>query len=88
MGQVSITGLLLAGLARSACSTTSPCPALILFELAEAGHGTFASHDFLGAHARGCDHIASNSAALAYAGSASPPLLLLFSVANGCSVTC
>ncbi|MBU8808031.1 YibE/F family protein [Mycolicibacterium goodii] len=84
LGNVSITGLLLAGFiigSLGVLNDVTVTQASAVFELAEAG-GTRRSA-FVGAMRVGRDHIASTvyTLVLAYAGSALP-LLLLFSVAN------
>lgn len=84
LGNVSITGLLLAGFiigSLGVLNDVTVTQASTVFELAEAG-GTRRSV-FVGAMRVGRDHIASTvyTLVLAYAGSALP-LLLLFSVAN------
>ncbi|MGX9789305.1 YibE/F family protein [Mycobacterium sp. MMS18-G62] len=84
MGNVSITGLLLAGFiigSLGVLNDVTVTQASTAFELAETGAGRKAI--FLGAMRVGRDHIASTvyTLVLAYAGSALP-LLLLFSVAN------
>ncbi len=84
MGQVSITGLLLAGFiigSLGVLNDVTVTQASTVFELAELGGGRRAI--FLSAMRVGRDHIASTvyTLVLAYAGSALP-LLLLFSVAN------
>jgi uncharacterized membrane protein len=86
MGQVSITGLLLAGFiigSLGVLNDVTVTQASTVFELAAVGDGTSRSKIFLGAMRVGRDHIASTvyTLVLAYAGS-SLPLLLLFSVAN------
>jgi uncharacterized membrane protein len=86
MGQVSITGLLLAGFiigSLGVLNDVTVTQASTVFELAEVGDGTSRRTIFLGAMRVGRDHIASTvyTLVLAYAGSALP-LLLLFSVAN------
>ena len=85
MGNVSITGLLLAGFisAPSACSTTSPSRRRRRCSSWPNSRGSSRRAIFLGAMRVGRDHIASTvyTLVLAYAGSALP-LLLLFSVAN------
>ncbi|RDH74457.1 YibE/F family protein [Mycolicibacterium moriokaense] len=86
MGQVSITGLLLAGFiigSLGVLNDVTVTQASTVFELAEAGDGSSRRAIFLGAMRVGRDHIASTvyTLVLAYAGSALP-LLLLFSVAN------
>jgi len=84
MGNVSITGLLLAGFivgSLGVLNDVTVTQASTAFELAE--HGASRTAIFLGAMRVGRDHIASTvyTLVLAYAGSALP-LLLLFSVAN------
>jgi len=84
LGNVSITGLLLAGFiigSLGVLNDVTVTQASTVFELAETG-GTRKAI-FLGAMRVGRDHIASTvyTLVLAYAGSALP-LLLLFSVAN------
>jgi uncharacterized membrane protein len=84
MGNVSITGLLLAGFiigSLGVLNDVTVTQASTAFELAE--HGASRKDIFLGAMRVGRDHIASTvyTLVLAYAGSALP-LLLLFSVAN------
>ena len=84
MGNVSITGLLLAGFiigSLGVLNDVTVTQASTAFELAE--HGASRRAVFLGAMRVGRDHIASTvyTLVLAYAGSALP-LLLLFSVAN------
>lgn len=84
MGNVSITGLLLAGFiigSLGVLNDVTVTQASTVFELAETGVSRKAI--FLGAMRVGRDHIASTvyTLVLAYAGSALP-LLLLFSVAN------
>jgi uncharacterized membrane protein len=86
MGQVSITGLLLAGFiigSLGVLNDVTVTQASTVFELAELGDDTSRRSIFLGAMRVGRDHIASTvyTLVLAYAGSALP-LLLLFSVAN------
>ena len=86
MGQVSITGLLLAGFiigSLGVLNDVTVTQASTVFELAEVGDGSSRRGIFLGAMRVGRDHIASTvyTLVLAYAGSALP-LLLLFSVAN------
>ncbi len=86
MGQVSITGLLLAGFiigSLGVLNDVTVTQASTVFELAEVGDGSSRRSIFLGAMRVGRDHIASTvyTLVLAYAGSALP-LLLLFSVAN------
>ena len=84
LGNVSITGLLLAGFiigSLGVLNDVTVTQASTAFELAE--HGASRTAVFLGAMRVGRDHIASTvyTLVLAYAGSALP-LLLLFSVAN------
>lgn len=84
LGNVSITGLLLAGFiigSLGVLNDVTITQASTAFELAE--HGASRTQAFLGAMRVGRDHIASTvyTLVLAYAGSALP-LLLLFSVAN------
>jgi uncharacterized membrane protein len=84
LGNVSITGLLLAGFiigSLGVLNDVTVTQASTAFELAE--HGASRTGIFLGAMRVGRDHIASTvyTLVLAYAGSALP-LLLLFSVAN------
>jgi uncharacterized membrane protein len=84
MGNVSITGLLLAGFiigSLGVLNDVTVTQASTTFELAETGATRKAI--FIGAMRVGRDHIASTvyTLVLAYAGSALP-LLLLFSVAN------
>jgi uncharacterized membrane protein len=84
LGNVSITGLLLAGFiigSLGVLNDVTVTQASTVFELAETGASRRAI--FLGAMRVGRDHIASTvyTLVLAYAGSALP-LLLLFSVAN------
>ena len=84
LGNVSITGLLLAGFivgSLGVLNDVTVTQASTVFELAETGATRKAI--FLGAMRVGRDHIASTvyTLVLAYAGSALP-LLLLFSVAN------
>jgi uncharacterized membrane protein len=86
MGQVSITGLLLAGFiigSLGVLNDVTVTQASTVFELANLGGAMSRSSVFLGAMRVGRDHIASTvyTLVLAYAGS-SLPLLLLFSVAN------
>jgi uncharacterized membrane protein len=86
MGQVSITGLLLAGFiigSLGVLNDVTVTQASTVFELANLGDATSRRSVFLGAMRVGRDHIASTvyTLVLAYAGS-SLPLLLLFSVAN------
>jgi uncharacterized membrane protein len=85
MGQVSITGLLLAGFiigSLGVLNDVTVTQASTVFELAEL-EGSSMRAIFLGAMRVGRDHIASTvyTLVLAYAGSALP-LLMLFSVAN------
>ena len=85
LGNVSITGLLLAGFivgSLGVLNDVTVTQASTVFELAELGGGSRRAI-FLGAMRVGRDHIASTvyTLVLAYAGSALP-LLLLFSVAN------
>ena len=85
MGNVSITGLLLAGFiigSLGVLNDVTITQASAVFELAEVG-STGRRAVFVGAMRVGRDHIASTvyTLVLAYAGSALP-LLLLFSVAN------
>jgi uncharacterized membrane protein len=85
MGQVSITGLLLAGFiigSLGVLNDVTVTQASTVFELAEL-EGSSRRAIFLGAMRVGRDHIASTvyTLVLAYAGSALP-LLMLFSVAN------
>jgi uncharacterized membrane protein len=85
LGNVSITGLLLAGFiigALGVLNDVTITQASTVFELAQIGHGT-RRQIFQRAMRVGSDHIASTvyTLVLAYAGSALP-LLLLFSVAN------
>ncbi|KWX21797.1 YibE/F family protein [Mycolicibacterium wolinskyi] len=84
LGNVSITGLLLAGFiigSLGVLNDVTITQASAVFELAE--HGGTRRSVFVGAMRVGSDHIASTvyTLVLAYAGSALP-LLLLFSVAN------
>jgi uncharacterized membrane protein len=84
MGNVSITGLLLAGFiigSLGVLNDVTVTQASTAFELAE--HGASRKAIFIGSMRVGRDHIASTvyTLVLAYAGSALP-LLLLFSVAN------
>ena len=84
LGNVSITGLLLAGFiigSLGVLNDVTVTQASAVFELAE--HGGTRRSVFVGAMRVGRDHIASTvyTLVLAYAGSALP-LLLLFSVAN------
>ena len=86
LGNVSITGLLLAGFiigSLGVLNDVTVTQASTVFELAELGEGTSRRAIFVGAMRVGRDHIASTvyTLVLAYAGSALP-LLLLFSVAN------
>jgi uncharacterized membrane protein len=86
MGNVSITGLLLAGFiigSLGVLNDVTVTQASTVFELAGMGEETTRRTIFLGAMRVGRDHIASTvyTLVLAYAGS-SLPLLLLFSVAN------
>jgi uncharacterized membrane protein len=86
LGNVSITGLLLAGFiigSLGVLNDVTVTQASTVFELAEVGDGSPRRAIFLGAMRVGRDHIASTvyTLVLAYAGSALP-LLLLFSVAN------
>jgi uncharacterized membrane protein len=86
MGNVSITGLLLAGFiigSLGVLNDVTVTQASTVFELAQVGDGSSRRAIFLGAMRVGRDHIASTvyTLVLAYAGSALP-LLLLFSVAN------
>jgi uncharacterized membrane protein len=86
MGNVSITGLLLAGFiigSLGVLNDVTVTQASTVFELAGLGDGSSRRSIFLGAMRVGRDHIASTvyTLVLAYAGSALP-LLLLFSVAN------
>src|SRR6478609_2544571 len=86
LGNVSITGLLLAGFiigSLGVLNDVTVTQASTVFELAEVGDGSTRRGIFLGAMRVGRDHIASTvyTLVLAYAGSALP-LLLLFSVAN------
>lgn len=85
LGQVSITGLLLAGFiigSLGVLNDVTITQASTVYELAAAG-GLSRRAVFTGAMRVGSDHIASTvyTLVLAYAGSALP-LLLLFSVAN------
>jgi uncharacterized membrane protein len=85
LGNVSITGLLLAGFiigSLGVLNDVTVTQASTVFELAEL-EGSSRRAVFLGAMRVGRDHIASTvyTLVLAYAGSALP-LLLLFSVAN------
>ena len=91
MGNVSITGLLLAGFiigSLGVLNDVTVTQASTVFELAEL-EGSSRRAIFLGAMRVGRDHIASTvyTLVLAYAGSALP-LLLLFSVANRSLATC
>lgn len=84
LGNVSITGLLLAGFiigSLGVLNDVTVTQASTVFELAE--HGGTQRSIFVGAMRVGRDHIASTvyTLVLAYAGSALP-LLLLFSIAN------
>jgi len=86
MGQVSITGLLLAGFiigSLGVLNDVTVTQASTVFELAQLGDGGSRRAIFVGAMRVGRDHIASTvyTLVLAYAGSALP-LLLLFSVAG------
>ncbi len=86
MGDVSITGLLLAGFiigSLGVLNDVTVTQASTVFELAQVGDGSSRRAIFLGAMRVGRDHIASTvyTLVLAYAGSALP-LLLLFSVAS------
>jgi uncharacterized membrane protein len=86
LGNVSITGLLLAGFivgSLGVLNDVTVTQASTVFELAEVGDGSSRRGIFLGAMRVGRDHIASTvyTLVLAYAGSALP-LLLLFSVAD------
>ncbi|MFW0148651.1 YibE/F family protein [Mycobacterium sp. smrl_JER01] len=86
MGNVSITGLLLAGFiigSLGVLNDVTVTQASTAFELAALGDGAGRREIFVGAMRVGRDHIASTvyTLVLAYAGSALP-LLLLFSVAN------
>jgi uncharacterized membrane protein len=86
LGNVSITGLLLAGFiigSLGVLNDVTVTQASTVFELANLGDGASRRAVFLGAMRVGRDHIASTvyTLVLAYAGS-SLPLLLLFSVAN------
>ncbi len=86
LGNVSITGLLLAGFiigSLGVLNDVTVTQASTVFELAELGDGSSRRAIFVGAMRVGRDHIASTvyTLVLAYAGSALP-LLLLFSVAN------
>ena len=85
MGNVSITGLLLAGFiigSLGVLNDITVTQASTVFELTAMSHETSRRTIFLGAMRVGRDHIASTvyTLVLAYAGS-SLPLLLLFSVA-------
>jgi len=85
LGNVSITGLLLAGFiigSLGVLNDVTITQASTVFELAHLGHGN-RTQIFQRAMRVGSDHIASTvyTLVLAYAGSALP-LLLLFSVAN------
>ncbi|MEB3984323.1 YibE/F family protein [Mycobacterium sp. 663a-19] len=86
LGNVSISGLLLAGFiigSLGVLNDVTVTQASTVFELARLGGDTSRRAIFLGAIRVGRDHIASTvyTLVLAYAGS-SLPLLLLFSVAN------
>lgn len=86
LGNVSITGLLLAGFiigSLGVLNDVTVTQASTTFELAALGDGASRREVFVGAMRVGRDHIASTvyTLVLAYAGSALP-LLLLFSVAN------
>lgn len=86
LGNVSITGLLLAGFiigSLGVLNDVTVTQASTAFELAALGNGAGRREVFGGAMRVGRDHIASTvyTLVLAYAGSALP-LLLLFSVAN------
>lgn len=86
LGNVSITGLLLAGFiigSLGVLNDVTVTQASTAFELAALGDGASRRQVFVGAMRVGRDHIASTvyTLVLAYAGSALP-LLLLFSVAN------
>ncbi|MGB2919278.1 MAG: YibE/F family protein, partial [Mycobacterium sp.] len=86
LGNVSITGLLLAGFiigSLGVLNDVTVTQASTAFELAAVGDGASRREVFVGAMRVGRDHIASTvyTLVLAYAGSALP-LLLLFSVAN------
>ncbi|MGB0970835.1 MAG: YibE/F family protein [Mycobacterium sp.] len=86
LGNVSITGLLLAGFiigSLGVLNDVTVTQASTAFELAALGDGVSRREVFVGAMRVGRDHIASTvyTLVLAYAGSALP-LLLLFSVAN------
>ena len=82
LGQVSITGLLLAGFiigSLGVLNDVTVTQASTVFELAEVGDGSSRRAIFLGAMRVGRDHIASTvyTLVLAYAGSALPLLLLV-----------
>ena len=86
LGNVSISGLLLAGFiigSLGVLNDVTVTQASTVFELANLGGDTSRRAIFLGATRVGRDHIASTvyTLVLAYAGT-SLPLLLLFSVAN------
>ncbi|MEE6178732.1 YibE/F family protein [Mycobacterium sp. 050134] len=86
LGNVSISGLLLAGFiigSLGVLNDVTVTQASTVFELAQLGRPSSRRAVFLGALRVGRDHIASTvyTLVLAYAGS-SLPLLLLFSVAN------
>ena len=86
LGNVSISGLLLAGFiigSLGVLNDVTVTQASTVFELAHLSENTSRRAVFLGAMRVGRDHIASTvyTLVLAYAGS-SLPLLLLFSVAN------
>jgi uncharacterized membrane protein len=86
LGNVSITGLLLAGFiigSLGVLNDVTVTQASAVFELANLADGISRRAVFVGAMRVGRDHIASTvyTLVLAYAGS-SLPLLLLFSVAN------
>ncbi|OBH06060.1 YibE/F family protein [Mycobacterium sp. E2699] len=86
LGNVSISGLLLAGFiigSLGVLNDVTVTQASTVFELANLGGDTSRQAIFLGALRVGRDHIASTvyTLVLAYAGT-SLPLLLLFSVAN------
>lgn len=86
LGNVSISGLLLAGFiigSLGVLNDVTVTQAATVFELAQIGGDSSRRAIFLGAIRVGRDHIASTvyTLVLAYAGS-SLPLLLLFSVAN------
>ena len=86
LGQVSITGLLLAGFiigSLGVLNDVTVTQASTVFELANLSDDQSRRQIFVGAMRVGRDHIASTvyTLVLAYAGS-SLPLLLLFSVAN------